>query len=423
MRYKRTVALDTSTSGDLELDDAAHRLTSLLLAPPEMVVPSSFDHLVRLARSVMQCSIAVALLTGGQDPHDGDVAILPADQAIDSALVQFALQATETMVLSDVTQDERFARDPLVTDGRKIAYFACSPLIDSTGVRFGTLCVADPTPRRWLRSNEFDAMDSLAGAIVADLALNKSRLEIIVKNAELSRMNDVRAMKDEFIAMVSHELRTPLTSIVASLGILEDGILGELSGEVRDVVRVASVNSTRLIALVDDLLDLEKMESGSIDLEISSSPVDRIIEGALMAVRGSAQDAGIDIIREDRLEPGTMLDCDADRIVQVLINLLGNAIKFAGTGTSVTIRTEVISAENLVFSVVDWGEGIPTASFSKLFDPFWQDDSSASRSAGGSGLGLAITKKIVDEHHGRIRVDSMLGIGSTFRVVLPLKAN
>ena len=337
--------------------------------------------------------------------------------------MQFALEVSETVVLSDVTQDERFARDPLVADGQRIAYFACSPLTDSAGVRFGTLCVADAEPRRWLRSNEIDAMDSLAGAIVADLALDRSRLEIIVRNAELRRMNEVQEMKDEFVAMVSHELRTPLTSIVASLGILEDGILGELSDEVRDVVHLASVNSARLIGLVDDLLDLERMESGSIDLEISSCPVEAIVDGAIMAVSGSAHDAGIEILREDRLSPGVVLDCDADRIVQVLINLLGNAIKFAGTGTSVTMQTEVIGGDHIVFSVVDWGEGIPNASLSKLFDPFWQDDSSASRVVGGSGLGLAISKKIIDEHGGRIRVDSMLGIGSTFRIVLPLTAN
>lgn len=415
--------MHSPSARDLDCGDAAYRLTSLLLAAPEEIATSSFDHLVRLARSVMQCSIAVALLNGSQDPHDGDVAHVAADRAIDSALVQFALQVNETIVLSDVTQDERFARDPLVVGGQKIAYFACSPLIDRDGVRFGTLCVADPTPRRWLRSNEIDAMDSLAGAIVADLELDKSRLEIIVKNAELRRMNDVQEMKDEFIAMVSHELRTPLTSIIASLSILEDGILGELSEEVRGVIRVASVNSTRLVNLVDDLLDLERMESGTLELEIASCAVDAIVDSAIMAVSGGAQNAGIEIVREDRVEAGTMIDCDADRIVQVLINLLGNAIKFAGSGTSVTLRTEIHGEDHLVFSVVDWGEGIPAESFSKLFDPFWQDDSSAARLVGGSGLGLAISKKIVDGHGGLIQVDSMLGIGSTFRVVLGLKAN
>ena len=416
--------MHSSSSGDRDRDGdgTVHRLTSLLLAAPEAVVPSSFDHLVRLARSVMQCSIAVALLNDRHDPHVGNVARVSADQAINSALVQFALQASETNVFSDLTQDERFAQDPLVAGGRKIAYFACSPLIDSAGVRFGTLCVADPTPRRSLRSNEIDAMDSLAGAIVADLELDHSRLEIIVKNAELRRMSEVEEMMDEFVAMVSHELRTPLTSIVASLGILEDGILGELTEEILGVVRVASVNSIRLIALVDDLLDLERMESGTLELEISSYDVNAIVDSALMAVSGSAQNAGIEIVREDHIDSNLKLDCDADRVVQVLINLLGNAIKFAESGTSVTLRTEVRGEEDLVFSVIDRGEGISSEYFTKLFDPFWQGDSSAARLVGGSGLGLAICKKIIDEHGGRIEVESTLGVGSTFRVVLRLKA-
>jgi signal transduction histidine kinase len=110
-------------------------------------------------------------------------------------------------------------------------------------------------------------------------------------------------------------------------------------------------------------------------------------------------------------------------MVQVLVNLLGNAIKFATFGTTVTLRAEIANYDHLVFSVVDWGEGIPEESLSKLFDPFWQDDSSAARRVGGSGLGLSISKKIVEQHRGRLEVDSTLGIGSTFRVILPLKAS
>jgi signal transduction histidine kinase len=109
-------------------------------------------------------------------------------------------------------------------------------------------------------------------------------------------------------------------------------------------------------------------------------------------------------------------------MVQVLVNLLGNAIKFASIGTAVTLRAEIANQDHLVFSVVDWGEGIPEESFPKLFDPFWQDDASPSRRVGGSGLGLSISKKIVEQHRGRLEVDSTLGIGSTFRVIVPLKA-
>lgn len=423
MRYNKFVKkFDFIPAATSEDHDLSQRLTALLVAKPEDIARSSFDHLVSLAAKVMQCEKAVLILSGSADPEGGDVGSLPVDTSLASPLVAFALHHDEAVVLSDVAADERFAADPLVTPHGRIGYFASAPLIDSTGQRVGTLCVADQTPRKWLRSNEIDAMDALAGAIVADIALDESRLEILIQNAELRRLNDLEAMKNDFVATVSHELRTPLTSIAASLGLLEDGILGPLSDEVLDVLRVATTNSARLISLVDDLLDLESMESGATELHLESASVAEVIDIAMNSVEGTAAKVGITLAREDRFEVDARLECDTDRIAQVLVNLLGNAVKFAKAGTTVTMRTEIVSHDHLVFSVVDWGEGIPETSISRLFDPFWQDDSSASRRVGGSGLGLAISKKIVDQHHGRIEVDSTLGIGSTFRVLLPLKA-
>ena len=405
-----------------EFEDSVLRLSSLFVAAPEDIAPSSFEHLVNLAQKVMQCSKAVLLLNGTADPNDGDVVRRPGGPSIDSALVRLALLSDEAVVISDVTLDARFVDDPLVTGASGVGYFASSPLLNTVGDRVGTLCVTDATPRKWLRSNEIDAIEAIAGAIIADMALDESRLEILLQNTELRRLNEVQALKDDFVATVSHELRTPLTSIMASLGLLEDGIVGDLSEEARVVVRVATSNSARLISLVDDLLDLEKMESGSIELVMSSSSVEDIMDVSLSAVHGNAQKVGIELVREDRFESGTKVDCDPERMVQVLVNLLGNAIKFAGFGTAVTLRAEIANQDHLVFSVVDWGEGIPEESFPKLFDPFWQDDASPSRRVGGSGLGLSISKKIVEQHRGRLEVDSTLGIGSTFRVIVPLKA-
>jgi signal transduction histidine kinase len=406
-----------------QMEDDVLRLTSLLCAAKEDISPSSFDHLVRLTENVMQCSKAVLLLSSPFDPDEGDVVRGPGSSGIDSALVRLALDTDEAFVLSDVAADERFIDDPLVVEIVRLGYFASAPLFTASGERVGTLCVTHERPRKWMRSNEIEAMAALAGTIVADMALDESRLEVLIQETELRRLNEMQALKDVFVATVSHELRTPLTSILASLSLLEDGIIGELSDEVRNVVHIAISNSARLVSLVDDLLDLEKMEAGSIELVISSVSVDEIMEISLLAVEGNAQKVGIELVREDRFEPGTKLDCDPERIVQVLVNLLGNATKFATFGTIVTLRAEIANYDHLVFSVVDWGEGIPEESLSKLFDPFWQDDSTAAHRLGGSGLGLSISKKIVEQHHGRLEVDSTLGIGSTFRVILPLKAS
>jgi signal transduction histidine kinase len=423
--YNRSVPKPAPHAADVEfeIDDDVLRLTSLLCAAKEDISLSSFDHLVRLTQNVMQCSKAVLLISDPFDPDVGDVVRGPGSGGIDSALVRHALDIDEAVVLSDVAADERFVNDPLVTGTTRVGYFASAPLFNSSGERVGTLCVTDTTPRKWLRSNEIDAMEALAGTIIADMALDESRLEVLLQETELRRLNEVQALKDDFVATVSHELRTPLTSILASLSLLEDGIVGELSDEVRDVVHVATSNSARLVSIVDDLLDLEKMESGTIELVVSSAAIEELMGISLSAVEGNAQKVGIELVREDRFEAGTKFDCDPERIVQVLVNLLGNAIKFASFGTTVTLRAEIANYDHLVFSVVDWGQGIPEESLSKLFDPFWQDDSSAARRVGGSGLGLSISKKIVEQHRGRLEVDSTLGIGSTFRVILPLKAS
>jgi len=424
MRYNRAVHSPTRDAAELadQMEDDVLRLTSLLCAAKEDIAPSSFDHLVLLTRNVMQCSKAVLLVSRPFDPDEGDVVRGPGTSGIDSGLVRLALDSDEAFVLSDVAADERFTNDPLVTGATRVGYFASAPLLNESGERVGTLCVTDETPRKWLRSNEIDAMDALAGAIIADMALDESRLEVLLQETELRRLNEVQALKDDFVATVSHELRTPLTSILASLSLLEDGIVGEISNEVRNIVHVATSNAARLVSLVDDLLDLEKMESGFIDLGMSSASVEEIMEISLLAVDGHAQKVGIELVREDRTETETKLDCDPQRIIQVLVNLLGNAIKFAGFGSPVTLRAEIANNDFLVFSVVDQGQGIPEESLSKLFDPFWQDDSSAARRVGGSGLGLSISKKIVEQHRGRLEVDATLGSGSTFRVVLPMKA-
>jgi len=334
-----------------------------------------------------------------------------------------ALESDEAIVLSDLVGDERFSADPLVTSFRRIRYFASAPLINSDGHRLGTLCVTDSAPRKSQRSNEIDAIKAVAEAIVATMELDESRLKIRIQRLELKRLGELQVMKDEFVAMVSHELRTPLTSIAASLGLLEDGIVATLSDDALEILRVARTNSDRMISLVDDLLDFERMGSGVFELHRESSFISEILDQSIDCVQGIADRSGVLLKREDRYDIESRVLCDVNRIVQVLVNLFGNAIKFAGEDSTVTIRTEVVDDELLAFSVIDRGNGIAASSIARLFDPFWQDDSSAARRVGGSGLGLAISKRIVDQHHGRIEVDSTVGVGSTFRVVLPLNAD
>ncbi|MFC1491860.1 response regulator [Nitrospinota bacterium] len=233
---------------------------------------------------------------------------------------------------------------------------------------------------------------------------------------DITERHEIERMKNEFVSVVSHEIRTPLTSLRGSLGLLAGGMAGELSPEGKELLDIAVNNSDRLIRLINDILDLEKIESGKMDLEISPSPVEDLVTRAVAEMQGSATEKGISI--ENEVEPAEAL-ADGDTIVQVLTNLLSNAIKFSESGGRVTVKAGRIG-DCVEVSVVDRGRGIPPDAIKSIFDRFEQVDSSDSRDKGGTGLGLAICKAIIEQHGGQIRVESEWGKGSTFIFSLPV---
>ena len=243
----------------------------------------------------------------------------------------------------------------------------------------------------------------------------------ISDRSEVDRLRDVEVLKDEFISTVSHELRTPLTSIIASLGLLADGVIGPLDAQVQEVVNIALINSERLVHLVDDILDYERMEISSFELKLAMVSATGMIDSAIMAVDGTAAERNIEIVCTTGSADDVMVECDPHRVIQMLINLLGNAIKFSPHSSTISVQVELFADNTVCFSVTDQGHGIDEDMLPKLFDPFWQADSSASRAVGGSGLGLAISRRIAEQHDGRIEVTSTRGVGSTFRVILPLR--
>lgn len=225
---------------------------------------------------------------------------------------------------------------------------------------------------------------------------------------------------NEFYSTVSHELRTPLTSIHASLRLMECGVVGELPEKVSKLVTIARTESDRLIRLINDILDLRKLEAGKLELKLKNVDTKVLANLSTESVRGMADAARVQVcVQVD--EPG-VLNCDQDRMIQVLVNLLSNAIKFSPPGG--TVRLAVSHFPDAIrFSVSDEGAGIPADQIGKLFQKFQQLDSSDSRQKGGSGLGLAITKAIVEQHGGTIGVDSTEGAGSTFWVELKVHAS
>jgi PAS domain S-box-containing protein len=233
---------------------------------------------------------------------------------------------------------------------------------------------------------------------------------------DITRRKEAERVKDEFVSVVGHELRTPLTSIRGSLGLLEGGVMGELPEEASQMLTTAVSNTDRLVRLINDILDIERIDSGRADLELESVPATALVEQSIEVVEAVADEAGIDL----RARAGEVeVAADPDRIVQTLTNLIGNAIKFSERGGVVEVTVD-LDRDQAVFSVSDDGRGIPADRLGAIFERFTQVDASDAREKGGTGLGLAIARSIVEHHGGRIWAESKEGVGSTFRFALPL---
>ncbi|MGH8582875.1 MAG: ATP-binding protein [Gammaproteobacteria bacterium] len=238
---------------------------------------------------------------------------------------------------------------------------------------------------------------------------------IIGTASDVTERLEVEHMKDEFLSIVSHELRTPLTSIRGALGLLATGALGRLNDKGGQMLTIAVKNTERLVRLINDTLDLERMESGRATLDVHTCDAGALIGQARDLLQPLAEKAGVTLVASC---PSLRLRADPDRIVQILTNLLSNAIKFSEPGARVCVSAEA-SADGLVFRVQDQGRGIPVDKLEVIFERFQQVDASDSRQKGGTGLGLAICRKIVQQHGGRIWVESELGRGSAFCFAVP----
>ncbi len=236
-----------------------------------------------------------------------------------------------------------------------------------------------------------------------------------LNSLDVSVRREVERLKKEFVSTVSHELRTPLTSIRGSLGLLASGVLGELAADAQEVVSIAERNALRLIGLINDILDLEGLETGKMELRPRDEAAAALIARACESVHGLAVKLGVGL--DARPTPARVW-ADGDRLVQVLVNLLSNAVKFSTPGGSVTVEAEE-QGEWVTFRVTDRGRGIPRSHLDAIFERFRQVEASDAREKGGTGLGLPICRSIVERHGGTIGVDSEEGVGSTFWFRLP----
>ena len=250
------------------------------------------------------------------------------------------------------------------------------------------------------------------------IAVNNARLfhEIEEKGRQLEIASQ---HKSQFVANMSHELRTPLAAMLGYAELLQENIYGALPAKATPIVERIRSNGRHLLGLINTVLDISKIESGQFKLNLSEYALSSMVETVRVATESLA--AGKKLAFHAEVAKGLPHGLgDEQRLTQVLLNLVGNAIKFTDTG-EVRIRASVADGRFTV-AVSDTGPGIPPEERDRVFEKFHQIDNSSTRTKGGTGLGLAIAKDIVEMHGGRIWVESTLGKGATFRMELPVRA-
>jgi signal transduction histidine kinase len=223
-------------------------------------------------------------------------------------------------------------------------------------------------------------------------------------------------MKTRFISIVSHEIRTPLTSLAGSLDLLDAGVVGVLPTQAAELVNVAQESTSRLVRLVNDVLDLDRLESQRVDLTLGEQTSDTLIAEVFRTLQPQASRKRVRLVAEPA--PDTFV-ADHDRIVQVLLNLIQNALKFSPPSSTIVVASLRVKNE-IQFVVDDEGRGIPADALDGIFEPFAQVETSDDRRNSGTGLGLAISRGIIHRHGGRIWAENRSPVGSRFIFTLPL---
>jgi signal transduction histidine kinase len=251
--------------------------------------------------------------------------------------------------------------------------------------------------------------------------VEKNRLQHIADECELRKCSELDSLKNEYVAMVSHELRSPLTSVRGAVGLLSTGVVGPESAKGTKLFRIALTNLDRMIRLINDVLDLERIASGPSLLKLEQCSVEDLVKQAIDTMMPIAQEVNVELVSTricNMRGSELFFHGDADKILQVVINLLSNAIKFSPPGAEVVIDVKAFM-NTVTVRISDEGRGIPEDQLLTVFERFQQLQQDDARRLGGTGLGLAICRSIVEQHGGNIWAERNSGKGTSFSVTLP----
>ena len=249
----------------------------------------------------------------------------------------------------------------------------------------------------------------------------EDRVEFSIVFTELTERQRNDTLKQQFIATVSHELRTPLTSIRGALGLIASGAISNVPGPVAELANIAHKNCERMTLIINDILDLQKIDTGHLDMRIEEVDVAGIVDRAIEANGAYASRYGVTFVRAP-IAAELRIAADPDRLMQVLANLLSNAAKFSADSTTATIGASA-DADCVTISVRDEGIGISDAFKGRMFESFARADNTDTRKVDGTGLGLAISKRLVEAMKGTITFESESGAGATFHIRFPRAAD
>jgi signal transduction histidine kinase len=308
---------------------------------------------------------------------------------------------------------------------RRIVFgFVLGGLLLALGLGYAlSLSLIEPVKKMALRFDEIGAGNFSRRVEVA----NRDELGALAAN--LNRMSDelghlyreletANRHKSEFLANMSHELRTPLNAVIGFSEVLHERMFGELNAKQAEYVGDIHSSGKHLLSLINDILDLSKIEAGRMELELSEFQLPDVLQTAITLVRERAMRQGIALSLEVAPDVGS-IRADERKLKQVMLNLLSNAVKFTPEGGSVRVAAK-LEGEAIEVSVADTGAGIAPQDQALVFEEFRQVGSDRARKAEGTGLGLALTKKFVELHGGSMRLESALGRGSTFSFTVPL---
>ena len=414
---------------DLPANEAARLAELRDLDILDSLPEDAYDDMTKLAAKI--CGVPIALVSLIDEDRQWFKARVGMESQETSRAVSFcghAVASGKMLLVEDVRGDDRFADNPLVTGAPHVGFYAGTPLETEEGLTLGTLCVIDHVPRR-LTQEQLGALEALGRQVGRLLAgrrrekeLHRARQAAEVASAALVRARDdameASRAKSEFLATMSHELRTPLNSVIGFANILLKNKAQTFSS--KDIVYLDRIlaNGRNLLALINDVLDLSKIEASRLDLEIVPVDANALIEEVVSQFESQAEasQTRVTCVPDPRMRE---VRADRLRLKQVLTNLVGNAIKFTlGGRVEVRAVAEAGTGRPLRLDIVDSGIGIPRDKQALVFEAFRQADSSTARQFGGTGLGLAISRSLTREMTFDLVVDSVVGAGSTFSVLL-----